>query len=1014
MKSRIITELDKLAKMLPSDYLPLLKDRLASDENVIRNRAAGQLKKILHDYSSFSVSTIDSYFQVLTRTLTRELKIPVKFEIELNESKIRQETASRLLSKAGFDPELTLWLRELLFDKLEQGKGWKIQPELRRMASEVIKRDEARNLAATADRNTVRKLLKELYDIKYRFENTLTGIGEAGMNEIKNAGLSLENFSNGIKGPAGYFAKLQVIKTDKWEPGKLVLKAVEAPETMLRKGDQKNDQLLSVVEEVLHPLLCQAIDEYNDGLYQYTSAEAVLRFLYYTGIIPVIGEELKNIRDEQQVFLLSDTTRLLKENIAGQDAPFVFEKSGIRYRHVFIDEFQDTSQEQWDILLPLAKNTLGNGDQLLLVGDAKQSIYRWRGGNQNLIKRDAARSLKAFEEVLDNRVLNTNWRSGEKIVTFNNAFFPLLANVLNVQYSEYLTDDITESFRPEKIAQEFRSSMKDVGYLDFTFFKAGSKKHVESDPDHESAGWKDQSLHKLKITLDELVAAGYRLKDIAILFRSNSEEEIIASYLLQNSTHRFISSNSLQLENDPSVRFLINCLYILNETDQPVNRVEAEEFLVMRKLQEKREGIPMHKIAILEKNAWFKEVLLSLKKYGNDYPVNLIVAILREKGKLTEANPFVDAFEDKIALFSMKQSGGLNEFLTWWEDQSETSDPFCLEMPESENAIRLLSIHRSKGLEFPVVMIPFCEWKVLPDFRTRLWAKGEEAPFNIVDHVQIAASRSLMNSAFSKDYINECNDSVSDNLNLTYVAFTRPKERLYVFSNASMQTGTISASIIESVRSTGLFEESFNDIQEQYIFGEAKNALKSEEKLVAGDLYSPLSVSASEFQIKAAVKAPLLAADTGSNEINFGNALHDIIAMSVTKDDLHKNIYRASLNYRIPVQDLEPAAIRIMNLLEENGWLSDKWKVYAETDFCDAEGNVFRPDRVLVADGETVILDFKTGAPDELYLDQVGGYCKLLESSGLNNVSGYLVYPVSNLIVPAGSSNPSSASGSEV
>jgi ATP-dependent exoDNAse (exonuclease V) beta subunit len=407
--------------------------------------------------------------------------------------------------------------------------------------------------------------------------------------------------------------------------------------------------------------------------------------------------------------------------------------------------------------------------------------------------------------------------------------------------------------------------------------------------------------------------------------------------------------------------------------------------------------IPYARIRSFAERSWFKTILLPLQKQSVTLPIHLVIALLREKGMLTEADPFLDAFEDVVSEHSAKSAGGVNEFLTWWEEQLETKE-FCLDMPESANAIRMLSIHRSKGLEFPVVIIPFADWKVLPDYRTKLWASSDIAPFDTVDHLLIAAGSSLMKSVFSADYIRECSEAITDNLNIIYVAFTRPKDRLYVFSSATGRGDYLSAALHESVASTSGFEREETEALNCFTRGVKISAETKSSKAVAETLYEPATIGSASPKIKAALQPPELAAAVITKEINFGKALHEVIAYTFPGQSIQDQLRNASLKYQVPVKELEPAAQRVMTQLEQNGWLSADWKVYPETDFCDAEGTIFRPDRVLSGTNETIILDFKTGAPDKEYVDQVAGYCKLLEDTGFPQVKGYLVYPAADLI----------------
>lgn len=1001
MKLRIIRELDNLASGKPSIHLSPLTEKLSLDENIIRRNAATQLQRILHDFSSFAVTTIDSYFQELTRTLTRELKIPVKFDIELNTDRIRHEIAGRILSKAGYDADLTSWLNELLLRKLEDGKGWKIQPDLRAMTGEVIYSEPARSLANSADRKTIKKLLDELLHIKLNLEKSLSEIGHSALNSIQKSGFTIKDFKYGAAGPVAYFSKLTEKESKKWKPGVRVTDALDDATQLFINNKSTNENLRTLCIETLHPLLDQAVDLYRSNIYAYNSSTAALRYLYYAGITPVIADELKTFRDEQHVYLLSDTTRLLMESIGENDAPFIYEKSGARFRHLFIDEFQDTSTEQWRILLPLARNTLGGGNRLLLVGDAKQSIYRWRGGNMHLIRKDAAADLREFALQLQHRNLDTNWRSASEIVHFNNIFFPLLANVTSAEFPQYTDPELKAAYDESLVKQKIIPAKEGKGYIEFTFFESakGKNKNQEDEQEDESH-WKEKALVKLKQTLDKCVNAGYELRDISILFRRNKEEKEIATYLLENTIHPFISTNSLKLHNNAKVRFILNCIYMIAGRDEALHRSEAEEFLLLHKLTpERTEKIPYRKISGFEEDSWFKTKLEQLIQQSASLPVSLLIAMIREKSGLTEADPFLDAFEDIIHEYSLKSNGGNSEFISWWEDQLETKE-FCLEIPDTLNAIRMLSVHGSKGLEFPVVIIPFLDWKILPDFKTKIWAKSETPPYHELDRFLVAATQTLEDSAFAADYQRECREAIIDNLNLTYVAFTRPKERLYAFGSLSPKHDYAGKYIIQAIKSSEYLNGHVLADREVFTAGKTENAVLSSATAKENSLYHPENTSSAKAAMYQPLQAPVLAAGISTPEINMGNAIHEIIALTHSMKDVEMHVQKAALKYAIPFKDLELSVKKLMDLLQQSGWLASDWKVFTEADFCDGQGNVFRPDRILSRPDETVVLDFKTGQPSKAYQVQVQNYCNLLRDTGFPNVSGYLLYPAAGIIEP--------------
>ena len=999
MKIRIIRELDLLASGKFSAHLNTLTDKLKIAENIIRKNAANQLQRILHDFSAFSVTTIDSYFQELTRTLTRELKIPVKFDIELNTDRIRHEIAGRILARAGYDEDLTRWLNDLLLSKLEDGKGWKIQPDLRAMTGEVIFNEPARALAHTANRDTIKKLLTGLLAIRNSLESKLHEIGSTALAFIESGGFTIMDFKNNTGGPAGYFYKIIERDPKKWAPLKRVESALEDATQFLTKENLKNPLLLKLCVETLHPLLDQAVDIYKSEIKSYNSANAALRYLYYAGITPVIASELKTFRDENHVYLLSDTTRLLMESIGENDAPFIYEKSGGRFRHLFIDEFQDTSTEQWRILLPMARNTLASGNRLLLVGDAKQSIYRWRGGNMHLIRKEAADNLREYSTQLQLKNLDTNWRSASEIVHFNNLFFPVLAEVTSSEFPQYTDTELSSAYDKLLVNQKIIPSKEGKGYVEFTFFDSVKGKLKNDDDESEDdAHWKSKALLKLKEAVEECIEAGYSLRDIAVLFRRNKEEKEIANYLLENTSYAFISSNSLKLQNNADVRFLLNCIYIIAGRDEAIHRSEAEEFLILHELSgERADQVPYRKINSIREVTWFQNVLQQLIEQSASLPVSLMIALLREKASLSAADPFLDAFEDIIHEYSQQSNGSISEFLSWWEDQLETRE-FCLEIPDTLNAIRMLSVHGSKGLEFPVVIIPFLDWKILPDFKTKIWAKSDTPPYHQLDRILVAATNTLEESVFAEDYRKECRESIIDNMNLTYVAFTRPKERLYAYGSLKSSRDFAGKYILQAIKNSAYAESRSLPDREVYVAGKKELATAAKEGTAETGLYQPVNSAFTSAGNYKSLQSPVLAAGFTTHEINMGNAIHEIIALSQSDDEISIQIQKAAMKYALPYDELANSVNALLELLKNAGWMSADWKIYMEADFCDPEGNVFRPDRILSKPGETVVLDFKTGSPSKEYHQQVKNYCNLLKDTGFENVSGYLLYPASGII----------------
>lgn len=986
MKNRIISELDNLAAGKPSRHLEALLEKTGKSESELRERAAVCLRSILHDYSSFAVSTIDSYFQQLSATLGRELKLPLRFDIELNATRVMRDVAERVLDLAGADKNLTDWLLDLLFMRLDEGKGWKVRSELYRMTGQVMFNEYAHELAKTGGRDTIAELILTFRAIRKEVEDKMRAFGREALLATENYGFLPGDFPYPKQGgPFTYFDRIAHGKGE-WKTygdnKTRILKAVEEPSQFIKKEYKNDSTFHALVNEKLHPLLVQSMNWFKEHEKRYTGAVECLKLIHLAGITTVIDEQLKNFRTEKEIFLLSDTSRMLRQSIGDEDAPFIFEKSGITFRHIFIDEYQDTSTEQWEILRPLVKNSLGSGNKVLLVGDAKQSIYRWRGGNMHLILSGARNDLHRFASVTREQTLAKNWRSCGEIVRFNNAFFPKAASHLVVTHPVY-TDaaSLTDAYSEKHVQQESRPELDHKGYVEITYC---------SKDDSES--WKEVCLKNLSVVLDKLKSDGYAPKDIAVLFRKNSEEQLIADHLLHEQKHPFLSSNSLLLHTHPAINYLLNCFRLSDGTSETIRILEIEEFAFERGLIDARpKGIQFGKNHTNDGNSWTETKLVPLLKSLQTLPLVLAASSLAEYAGYVTADPYIDAFMDILADYAITNGGGMGEFAAWWDLQLETSK-FSIEIPETTDAVRLLTIHRSKGLEFPVVIIPFMDWDLMPDPRGVIWAHSDDEEFNTLDHFPLMTKLDLEHSPFADDFLRECRESFTDNLNMLYVAFTRAAERMYATGNKKSGSKCISNLVYETLTVSG-HQPDIEYETETFRFGTASPLVKNNQidhSDNSNDAVTVLPYSASTLK---PFSAPTLSIRFESDEVRHGNLVHQILAASLTKQQAADEIARLSrIQPELNSAILTEAVNNIYSLMEEKGWLENTWTVIRETDFCDTEGNILRPDRVFMNDTKAVVVDFKTGKQDKAHNHQVQAYAEILRQTGFTEVETYLIY----------------------
>lgn len=1007
MKSRIITELDNLGSGNKSEHLNHLISNLNLDELTIRANAKNVLERILHEYSSFSISTIDSYFQILSRTLARELKLPVKYNIELDLDSVCNAVADKLLDKTGSNPQITSWLEELLIDRIDNGKNWNIRNDLKNMVKQLASNSSALKQAENCDPQNILILINVLKKIRKTFESDLAEIGHAAISSSIENNYTEDFFAYKKAGPYGFFTKIIDLPNNgevlKIKDGSRIQKAYYDANSFVTAAGSKNKDLLKFVNTVLHPLLVQGVDYITENRKSYLSAVQVLELIYLAGITGSLNENLRNFRDEFQIFLLSDTTRLLQETIRESDALFIYEKSGNTFNHLFIDEFQDTSNEQWEILRPLIVNSMSVNNDVLLVGDAKQSIYRWRGGNMDLILKGVKKSLSVFEKNIIEKKLDTNYRSLKSIVDFNNTFFELAAtSLLEFEFAKETL--LTNAYSKTEIEQKTNKVEDQSGYVEFQFL--GMEKNSETDSE-EQLIFKELALNLMVKTIDDCLNRGYHLRDIAILTRTNSNEIEIAEHLLNKTNYRFISSNSLQIAKNEKVNFIVNSFRLLADPDNKVLHEELN-FIAERLSINKESGIRNSDFRNqVNLNLWTKTYLLRYKSDFLAMPLDIAYLKLLNDTFGNTSDVFIDKFSDILVDFASKEGTGILEFLSWWEEKIVTKK-WSIEIPGNTEAIRLISIHRSKGLQFPIVIIPFCDWKITPDHRSIIWTNYNEDPYKNAGTFPVYTRNDLSLTHFNDDYEKEYGDTLVDNLNVLYVAYTRPENELYAFTSKSIKktnTGFLMYEAMVSEHCEMNFEEGTNF--KKFFRGSKTHPKITKEVSKINSINEPLQIlPAPNIEQSTYKLVPDIKFNLESAETIYGNLIHELISKISDESEIENAIHYVITRENNPelndqVTRIKTELIDTLALLNDNGWNNKSFNVLNEVEFCDSNGVIHRPDRVLIKNDIAIILDFKTGSASEKYNQQIKTYCGLLNEIGIKEVKGYLVYTKTKEVIEA-------------
>ncbi len=981
MKSRIIRELYLLSTEKYSRQLNGLVHSTRLSERQIRDKAKVILKRLLHNYSRFSVNTIDSFFQRIIRGFTRELGIQSGYAIELDTDVLLTEIINRLLLRAETDKSLLSWLTRFAESLIEKGESWNLKKGIRTLGAEIF-REEFRSFEEVAlqrfsDREFLKEYQAELYAIVNRIGSDYREFGIRARNILDAAGLSEVDFSSKARGPAGFLLKLDTGEFK--SPTSTAIQAVSGPEKWYTANSSLRSRIAEVAGNELIPLMQETISFYEENHKVYFTTRVILKNLYALGILTDLSVLAVSWCNENNTFLLSEAPVFLNRIIAGNDTPFIYEKAGYWYHHFMIDEFQDTSLLQWFNFKPLISNSLSQDFDNLAVGDVKQSIYRWRNSNWEILQNYISRDFPP--EIIRAVTHHTNWRSKPEIIGFNNRFFRSAAEILQQQYDQarqeghYVSDQADESVIAGlygDIDQKPTDSNSSGGYVQVSFF--------EADDEHD---FPEIAQNNLVSLLGELQDKGYHLSEIAILTRKNSEAKQLADFLMNcahdnpDPAHRFdvISDEALRLGSSTLVTFVISLLqYCINPADRTNAYLHQWIFRTYISPGESSE------------DPNYKQFIENLTGFSLSEITERIIAffgLARYKGE----SVYLQAFRDMVMEYSRKSGGDISRFLEYWED---TGKEKSVAAPAGQDALRILTIHKSKGLEFKIVIIPFCTWE-LNSFRDIfLWCKPQEKPFNKLNLLPLNFSAQLRDTFFTADYFREYQHQFIDNLNLLYVSFTRAREGLFVMckTGENDQLKNVSDLARRILGGTSLST------------GTLTPAEHSETPKVAESFdIHPVSIQTATTRIKIAFQGKLIIdpnIDKPARPLNEGKILHDIFNGINNTGDVRPAVDRLLLQGHISRSEHG----KYLQLIEQaisnpkvSMWFSDEWRIMNEAEIVLPGGDLKRPDRVMVRQEQTLVVDYKFGVlMESAHENQVTEYARLLQTMGYENVEAYLWY----------------------
>ncbi len=1014
MKSRILDHLYQLAAGEKSDYLPGLIKTTGKSEEWIRKEANEILNSILHDFSRFSVSTIDSFFQKVLRAFAREAGLHSGFSIELDHSTVLAAAVDKVIASAATDTQLRDWLIRYARSNIDDEKSWNLKDGIIDLAEELFK--EKFKILSIEERSRLedKKFLSEYIDrirsISGTFEKKLVDYGKIADGLYSKYQLSDDMFYQKGKGIPGFIKNL--LKGNVPLPNTYVREIEKSPPRWSTCAT--TPQLETAIRNGFGDVLRDAIHFYDENIILYNTSVSILSHVYALGILSDVLHQVHVITTNENTFLLSDAGEVLNLITREDQSPFIYEKIGNKYENFMIDEFQDTSKIQWDNFKPLIDNSMAEGNDNLVVGDVKQSIYRWRNSDWSILGRTLQGSVdnkRIFSEPLI-----SNWRSRSNIISFNNTLFTIIPD----QIDRCLTDEkLPVSFKTlyaEAIQQD--SCNNEGGYVRFEF--------IVNDDELE---WKEAVCERIPSVIESIQDRGYKASDIGIIVREGREGGMVLNTLIDHSNkctpekkniYNFnaVSNDSLLLSNSPVIIFIISVISVVNDPGDNINRAIMLRFFLMATGDNKTENVSIQNDKLIEISRFYfpegYEAFLDRLRQLPLFEATESIIKFFSLGDYSWNVPFLNTFQDYIVNFTGNKNADIQSFLDWWGECGKNKS---VVLPGNQDAIRILTIHKSKGLEFKVVILPFLSWNLdHPPFKQPvLWVKPDSPPFSDLGIVPVKYSKDLTGTIFADDYKEEKYSVYLDNVNLLYVALTRAKDVLYGFSvdnpgSENTIAGVLRNAITALPEQQGATEIILNRYYnvESRVFEYGEIPVNKSDSSDKGNL---ITTGYSVSQTMESLKLKLHGENYFSTEskairkkINYGKLMHEVFEGINTPSDISAAVRKLVLEGKLSddeSSDIEKRINELISVPQVAEWFLPDNKVLTEAGILLPTGITRRPDRVIFKNGKTTIIDFKFGEENPHYAGQVDQYRNLLFDMGYKNVEAYIWYVDKNKIIAA-------------
>ena len=984
MKRRILNELHTLiTEPDKSNYMKDLLEELPLKKEQIIERAERIQTSILHDYSRFTILTIDKFFQRILRAFIKELSLDINFNLELENSSILSMGTDSLIDQIPHDEKLQQWMMEFTQERINDNEGWDIRKNLNELGNEIFDEDNLQTILNPIPKEELIKVIKAADDKIKKVTEKYKVLGEKAMAIFNKSGLDMELFTGRSNSVIKVFAEAAEGKLN--DISSNFRKKTTSSDGWFSSGiNNSQKEAVTAVAEHLYPILADMCELYDRNLKLINTLPYIKRTFRSYALLKDIYDKVEEVSSQEGVMLLDQTKSILSRFVSGNDAPFIYEKIGNRFERFMIDEFQDTSAREWKNFVPLLRNAISQAEDevVLIVGDVKQSIYRWRGGDWRILSEGVEQAL-GKENIFPDK-LKDNWRSLQQIVDFNNK---MMRDIITKD-NEALNTELKNAVQQGQLSSKAEAELK--GTLDNAY------KNLEQTPkkDGDDKGYVRIEYYNSKEEIplikciEAAIARGYSYKDILILCRSNETIKKVAEILLQykqtNKEFNIMTQEALVIGNASISQFVISLMRLSQNPGDNISRAIVNDYL------QRSYDMPLP-----EEEA---NLLMNIGQTTVEEAFEHIVAFYKLDQRPNEI-AYLQAMHEQVINFFASKVADIQLFLKMW-DEKGFKQSVSVEM--NDNTIEVSTIHKAKGLERKVVIVP-CLWGVDPRGGDFIWVtpSDNDNDFGALGRYPVVFNKDLTTSAFSDYYYREKVYSHVDNINMLYVALTRAEEELHMLIPDSSRGVTVGKMIWDVVCERNGTDKIIiaNEGENPYVeYGKPREQApqKEEEKGNSSVLISEYPTTLTKLKIRLPEQRYFEEERTSLSPLNEGILMHSILNDATNADDIIARIDKSIEMGKLSQQQaskLKKIIKREFEREQAREWFGEWDEVRNENDIIFGTAGTNRPDRVMIKGNRAVAVDYKFGKNIlSDHENQVKEYMELLEKMGYTEVEGYVWY----------------------